>query len=358
MQQITGVSLLLPLLLFSFMSAMEENKGLVSNEKGKEHVALDQRSPLMSIPARVRLDYIQQALHDNEQLTGGHMHNPEQKLLCAAFQGNEKAVRLLTRQNVAVNCQNQEGKTALMFASQQGYTAIVKMLLKQGAEVDQEDVKGQTALFGTTVEIVPLLLSYGATIDHPNKKGNTPLIVACKEDNEELARALLQHGADINKYNLKGRPAIFAAKLPALIALLKQQGANIDQQDPEGNAAIHYAINKEKYEQMKSLIEEGARVFIKNKAGQSPYMRARLIKDEKKMDIFLERLKKRETDIIKKVPPYPLIVVVIGSFSSFATAALTFPSPISQVALGFSFGSMIIGPCAVAGMEWRITKNF
>jgi hypothetical protein len=65
-----------------------------------------------------------------------------------------------------INCEDQSGRTALIFAAQNGRTAVVRLLLRKGASVEHRDVFRGTALKyalqGNHAEIVQMLLGRGA----------------------------------------------------------------------------------------------------------------------------------------------------------------------------------------------------
>ncbi|XP_041346697.1 ankyrin repeat, SAM and basic leucine zipper domain-containing protein 1-like [Gigantopelta aegis] len=64
----------------------------------------------------------------------------------AAKTGNTEVVKLLLKENVDVNVQDEEGVTALMIASENGHTQVVDLLLKANVDVNVQDEEGVTAL--------------------------------------------------------------------------------------------------------------------------------------------------------------------------------------------------------------------
>lgn len=49
--------------------------------------------------------------------------------------------------------------------------------------------------------MVQLLLVHHAEVDYTDTEGNTSLHVACQDDVLDIAKLLIEHGADINKQN-------------------------------------------------------------------------------------------------------------------------------------------------------------
>ena len=89
-------------------------------------------------------------------------------------------IELLIAKGAAVNHQNDDGRTALMYAAENGDTQAVNALLKSGASVNVADNDGETAL----------------------------MKAAAGSCNEDTVRALLSAGADLNARDHKGRNAL------------------------------------------------------------------------------------------------------------------------------------------------------
>jgi uncharacterized protein len=89
-------------------------------------------------------------------------------------------VELLIAKGAAVNHQDDDGATALMYAARNGDTEAVNALLRNGAPVNLADNDGETAL----------------------------MKAAASSCNEETVRALLSAGADLTARDHKGRNAV------------------------------------------------------------------------------------------------------------------------------------------------------
>lgn len=84
-------------------------------------------------------------------------------------------------------------------------------LIETGVEIDGTDYNGLTALFYAAeygrVEMARKLLQKGADIEFRDSYGNTPLWRACMNDirnGEEMIHLLLSYGADVNAENIRG----------------------------------------------------------------------------------------------------------------------------------------------------------
>ena len=159
--------------------------------------------------------------------------------LMLAVQKNDKmAIRLLLHAGADVNIQDQEGKTALMFAVENSGTnsfvlfeakddlletsdenmQCLRILLQAGADVNIVDNNQNTALMYAVKwgnpDCVEMLLTAETGVNKLNKKGETAVICAAKENHEGCMKLLLQSGADVNTKDKRGCTAlIYAAKL-------------------------------------------------------------------------------------------------------------------------------------------------
>ncbi|TVZ38817.1 rhodanese-related sulfurtransferase [Alteromonadaceae bacterium 2753L.S.0a.02] len=95
----------------------------------------------------------------------------------------------------------------------------------------------------------------------------TPLIVACREGKSEIAKELLNAGADLEMADTNGNTAVWAACysecLPCLTALVAAN-ANLDHQNGDGVTALMYAASAGKFDAVKFLVDNGANTQLKS----------------------------------------------------------------------------------------------
>lgn len=139
----------------------------------------------------------------------------EAPVMAAARTGNVDAVRLLIEANADVNAADTfQNETALMWAAAEGHVQVVEALLKAGADPNRQgritavtDRKnadhptgGFTALMFATRNghepVVRALARAGADLKATNGDGATATIVAIVNDRFDLAKTLLDLGAD------------------------------------------------------------------------------------------------------------------------------------------------------------------
>ena len=156
-------------------------------------------------------------------------------LMIVARAGNILAARLLLQHGANVNAvETWRGQTALMWAAAQSYPAMVKLLLKHGAHPDARsfvhgDVRQITAepriqarpLGGLTsllyaarqgcLGCVQALVEGGATVDLPDPHDVRPLLMAIENFHFDIARYLLEKGANPNRWDWWGRTPLYGA---------------------------------------------------------------------------------------------------------------------------------------------------
>jgi len=138
-----------------------------------------------------------------------------------------------------------------------------------------------TAVAVDNFNIVRLLIEQGhANINHLTKTHSTSFRVACYNNNLEMAKYLVKHGA--NPYQMKignytnlmlcaGRQYFLIVKY-----LINELKSNIDQQDENGQTALYYAVKSGSYDIVKFLLENGAQNLRDKLRNVTPLMRAAL----------------------------------------------------------------------------------
>jgi ankyrin repeat protein len=124
-------------------------------------------------------------------------------LMWASDKGHVAVVRWLLDQGAAIDDQDPDGFTALWLACSRGRTPVVGLLMERGADPTIAGERGTTPLVeaseGRRLGIVRVLLGHPnarATIQRRDDDGQTALWKACYWGRGDLARALLDSGAD------------------------------------------------------------------------------------------------------------------------------------------------------------------
>ena len=124
-------------------------------------------------------------------------------LFLACENGSTAMAELLLRAKADANARRLNGQTALMMCAREGNVNAVKALLTYDASVNAvEPQREQTALMWAAdqdhVDVVQALLQAGADIDARSHGGYTPLLFAARVGALDTARLLLSKGANIN----------------------------------------------------------------------------------------------------------------------------------------------------------------
>ena len=106
-------------------------------------------------------------------------------------------VRVLLEHGVKVNKVNYDGDTPLFIASSRGNVEIARVLIEYGANVNHKQSPLFWACINNRIKIVQLLIQHGATVNHPNP----PLFSACHRGYNDIVQVLCEHGADVNYMN-------------------------------------------------------------------------------------------------------------------------------------------------------------
>ncbi len=134
-----------------------------------------------------------------------------------------------------------ESMTPLMHACRKENINIVKSLIDAGADVNAYDMMvGLTPLmFTSNIDIAKLLINAGADVNYSNGF-MTPLMLACDNENYEMAKLLIDAGADVNYKNMRNLTALMIS------------------------------VEKKQQDIIKLLVDKGADVNIKTLDGFSP----------------------------------------------------------------------------------------
>jgi ankyrin repeat protein len=156
-----------------------------------------------------------------------------------------ETAKLLISKGADVNIQATDGNAAIIEAAGSS-PEVFKLLVENGADINLKKTDGSGAFFDCMAtiinygyefsseyqEVVSYLLTNGADVDDApisgDLQGFTPLIFAARDNQLEIVRLLIDHGANVNAKNVYDQTPLSVAEegnYSEMIALLKSHGA-------------------------------------------------------------------------------------------------------------------------------------
>lgn len=157
-------------------------------------------------------------------------------------------------------------------AIQQDDARAVQALLQRGFDPNTRDPQGLHGLYLALREPSPkvarTLIDWPQTeVEARSAQDESPLMMAALKGHLELARRLIERGADVNKPGWA--PLHYAATHGhlELMQLLLDEHAYIDAESPNGSTPLMMAALYGSAESVRLLLEEGADPLLKNQLG-------------------------------------------------------------------------------------------
>lgn len=214
--------------------------------------------------------------------------NGDSALVTASFSGQGKFAAFLLERGANPNAAD-AGYTALHTAVLRGDLELVKALCAQGADPNIRITKGSRqhrdtnwfalsgALAGATpfllaakyaeIEIMRFLAANGTDPLLSANNGTTPLMAIAGAGWTPTSRNRLDQGVGVDAAQL----LVAAGERPTLegTKLALQLGSDVNATDRNGNTALHAAVTLAYSTVVQLLVEHGAKLDIKNKAGRT-----------------------------------------------------------------------------------------
>ena len=191
---------------------------------------------------------------------------------------NQSAIVALLKQRADVNTPAADGTTAIHWAAQWNDLKTAELLIEAGANVNAANRFAATPLWAAATNgsgaMVERLLRAGANPNTAALEGEPPLLAAARAGSVDAVRALIVHGAHINATEAwRGQTALMLAvgdDRPHLeiARLLLEHGADVSIQSNGGFTALLFAVRQGDLDATKLLVGAGAPV--NNKAAGAP----------------------------------------------------------------------------------------
>jgi ankyrin repeat protein len=236
-------------------------------------------------------------------------------LLYAARENCGACVDVLLAKGADIDVADPDGVSPLHIAVMNANWDLAKKLVEAGADVDQWDIFGAAPLFtavglrsrvdggrasidapneASGLDLVRLLLERGANPNMQlffrpanvrgatNTRGSTPLIRAANNNDLEVVKLLLEHGADATVYMADRQTPIHAVLAGRaseqdaleLISVLHDAGTDVNVvalvnhiEEVRGGSALHYAVRKRYKDVIRLLASYGIDMNLKDQDG-------------------------------------------------------------------------------------------
>jgi ankyrin repeat protein len=128
--------------------------------------------------------------------------------------GDLAKVQQLIASGAEINAKDKDNNTALMWAIEKGHLDIARFLIDKGADLNVQGTS--TALINAAgsgyTELVTLLLEKGANINSLNSAHCSALMIAAFMGEPETAKILIDKGAKLDITNAAGVTALMMAR--------------------------------------------------------------------------------------------------------------------------------------------------
>ena len=230
---------------------------------------------------------------------------------CAVLGGNQKIVKILLDEGIAVQGKDADAIRPLSVAVHLEYIEIAQILLDKGADPNGIDIDRSTplsyALLHGSEKMVKILLNK-ARLDSRDRLGDTPIWIAADSGDQIIVRLLLEWGADPNEVAINRSTALEQAvwrgaeevvwellevgastngtgingRNPlemaiwngdvAIVELLLDFGAVCNRDSVGGNSPLILAIESEQLDVISALLDRGAEEEDSKKALHLAYI--------------------------------------------------------------------------------------
>jgi ankyrin repeat protein len=199
----------------------------------------------------------------------------ENPLLLACSIGNKEIVELIIKHGSKIGKTFENGKNALTVAYENGHRHSFEILISHGANFNcqhgfqllMENCKKEE------MGDLEFLLKHGAPTDGDDPDDMTPLMIACENGFIEKVRLLLNQSLNgINQVNKDGLSALYLAFLnnhQEVARLLIEKGADLNCVDDEDKSGLMVACRNNHLTVVESFLNNGAYECVRTERGHT-----------------------------------------------------------------------------------------
>lgn len=195
---------------------------------------------------------------------GTNRESANERFLAAAAADDHRALRQALSDGALINVRSEDSETALMHAARGGRLGTAELLLELGASLDLQDKHGRTALSHAVLSghcaLADILIRMGADITLDDKNGDKPLDAALRSGQAAMVALFEQPLKDL------------LSRIPSADSgpKLQYRIAPACAPDPHGDTMLTWAAREGQESVVRAMVQAGADVSMRNRAGQSP----------------------------------------------------------------------------------------
>lgn len=195
----------------------------------------------------------------------------------AARHGHVNLVKRFSDYGISLNEEGALGMTVLHCAAESGNGALMQSLIQRGADVYKNSRHGLSLLHCAfrspedTTETVQLALKFNSNVNVKCNFGQNALHAAAMHGNVNIAKLLIDHGADFNEKDVEKKSILHCACFVStdaapMVQLCVDLGLDVNAKMVKGQTPLHLAANSGKPQTAKTLLDNGANINAKDRA--------------------------------------------------------------------------------------------